>query len=396
MTQAPQETNWQRAEFLPYARADITEAEIAEVVDTLRSGWLSMGPKTIEFEKRFATYTGARDAIAVNSCTAGLHLALAALGIGPGDEVITTPLTFAATANVAVHLGARPVFADVCADDFNLDPEAVARAITPHTRAIIPVHMAGQPCRMDELLEIANAHNLPVIEDAAHAVGARYRGKMIGSIGTATAFSFYVTKNMTTGEGGMVTTNNAKLAETMRTLRLHGMNRDAWARYSDKGTWYYEITAAGYKYNMTDIAAAIGLHQLRRLNDFLEVRRHYATLYNNAFADMDTFEIPTTRPDVDHAWHLYILRLRPETLRIDRATFIEKLREANIGTSVHFIPVHLHPFYRNTFGYQRGDFPVAEAIFDQAISLPLYTTMTEEDVFSVIEATRAIAHQYRR
>ncbi len=396
MTETPQETNWRRAEFLPYARADITEAEIAEVVDTLRSGWLSMGPKTIEFEKRFAAYTGAHDAIAVNSCTAGLHLALAALGIGPGDEVITTPLTFAATANVAVHLGARPLFADVCADDFNLDPEAVARAITPRTRAIIPVHMAGQPCRMDELLDIAHTHRLPVIEDAAHAVGARYRGKMIGRIGTATAFSFYVTKNMTTGEGGMVTTNDAELAETMRTLRLHGMNRDAWARYSNKGTWYYEITAAGYKYNMTDMAAAIGLHQLRRLNDFLEVRRHYAMLYNNAFADMDTFEIPATRPDVDHAWHLYILRLRPETLRIDRATFIEKLREANIGTSVHFIPVHLHPFYRTTFGYQRGDFPVAEAIFDQAISLPLYTTMTEEDVFSVIEATRAIAHQYRR
>lgn len=396
MTQVPQETNRRRADFLPYARADITEAEIAEVVDTLRSGWLSMGPKTIEFEKRFAAYTNATDAIAVNSCTAGLHLALAALGIGDGDEVITTPLTFAATANVAVHLGARPVFADVCADDFNIDPHAVERAITPRTRAIIPVHMAGQPCRMDELLDIAAAHNLPIVEDAAHAVGARYRGRMIGSIGTATAFSFYVTKNMTTGEGGMVTTNDADLAETMRTLRLHGMNRDAWARYSDKGTWYYEITAAGYKYNMTDIAAAIGLHQLRRLNDFIEVRRHYAALYNEAFADMDTFAPPTTRADVEHAWHLYILRLRPETLRIDRAAFIEKLREANIGTSVHFIPVHLHPFYRDTFGYQRGDFPVAETIFDQAISLPLYTTMTEEDVFSVIEATRAIAHHYRR
>ncbi|GAP62771.1 hypothetical protein ARMA_1194 [Ardenticatena maritima] len=396
MTQIPQETNWRRADFLPYARADITEAEIAEVVDTLRSGWLSMGPKTIEFEKRFAAYTNATDAIAVNSCTAGLHLALAALGIGDGDEVITTPLTFAATANVAVHLGARPVFADVRADDFNIDPHAVERAITPRTRAIIPVHMAGHPCRMDELLDIAAAHNLPIVEDAAHAVGARYRGKMIGSIGTATAFSFYVTKNLTTGEGGMVTTNDADLAETMRTLRLHGMNRDAWARYSDKGTWYYEITAAGYKYNMTDIAAAIGLHQLRRLNDFIEVRRHYAALYNEAFADMDTFVLPTTRADVEHAWHLYILRLRPETLRIDRAAFIEKLREANIGTSVHFIPVHLHPYYRDTFGYQRGDFPVAEAIFDQAISLPLYTTMTEEDVFSVIEATRAIAHHYRR
>ena len=387
-----------RTDFLPFNLPDIGEAEIEEVVRTLRSGWITTGPKTKEFERLFREYVGCGHAIAVSSCTAGLHLALVAGDIGQGNEVITTPLTFCATANVVVHRGAVPVFADVREEDLNIDPEEIEKKITPRTKAIIPVHLAGRPCAMDEILDIARQHDLLVIEDAAHAVGARYRGRMIGSIGDVTAFSFYATKNLTTAEGGMVTTDDAKLAERMRLLSLHGISRDAWKRYSADGSWYYEVLEAGYKYNMTDIQAALGIHQLRRLEDFIRVRRRYAEMYTSAFAEMPEIIAPSleVEPGSRHAWHLYIIRIVKGALRIGRDRFIEELRAENIGASVHFIPLHLQPYYRDRYGYRRGDFPVAEAAYEGLISLPLYTTMTEEDVGDVIRAVKKIVARHRR
>ncbi len=385
-----------RDTFLPFAIPDLGDEEIQEVVDTLRSGWLSVGPKTKEFQTRFRDYVGSAEAVAVSSCTAALHLALVAAGIGEGDEVITTPLTFCATANVIVHQRAKPVLADIRMEDFNIDPAQIEAKITPRTRAIIPVHMAGQPCRMDEIMEIARRHNIVVIEDAAHAAGAEYKGRRIGTIADMTAFSFYAIKNMTTGEGGMLTTQDADLAATARKFSLHGISRDAWARYTEKGSWYYEVVAPGYKYNMSDIGAALGLHQLARLDSFIDVRERYANMYTEAFADMPEILTPPVLSDIKHAWHLYVMRLVPETLTIDRAEFITELKAEKIGTSVHFIPLHLHPFYQSEFGYARGDFPVTEAVYDNAISLPLYTRMREEDVYSVIAAVKRIVERYRR
>ena len=384
-----------RNAFLPFSQPDIGQAGIDEVVDTLRSGWITSGPKTKEFERRFAEYVGARHAIAVNSCTAALHIALAAAGIGPGDEVITSPLTFCSTANVIVHLGGTPVFADI-GEDHNIDPSEIERRITPRTKAIIPVHYSGQPCRMDKILACARNHNLPVIEDAAHAVGAKYRGRMIGTIGDVTAFSFYAIKNMTTGEGGMITTDDDELAERMRLLSLHGISKDAWKRYTSEGSWYYEVIYAGYKYNMTDIQAALGIHQLARLEQFLKVRSKYVAMYNEAFGEMPEIQTPIAHTDVRHAWHLYVIQLDLERLVINRAQFIEALRAENIGTSVHFIPVHLHPYYRQTFGHKRGDFPSAERIYDRIVSLPLYPKMTEEDVGDVTAAVNKVVRQHRK
>lgn len=373
--------------FIPFHRPSIGQAEIDEVVDTLRSGWLTTGPKVARFEGEFARYVGAAHALAVSSGTAAMHLALAALGIGPGDEVITSPMTFCSTAHVIVHLGATPVFADVRADDLNLDPEQVARRITPRTRAVLPVHYGGQPCRMDELLALARRHGLAVVEDAAHAVAAEYRGRRVGSLGDATAFSFYSTKNLATGEGGMVTTNDAGLAARMRPLALHGMTRDAWDRYTERGSWYYQVVDAGFKYNMTDIQAALGLHQLARQEDLRAAREHVAARYTQALAPYaELVETPTVRPEVRHAWHLYPIRLRLERLRIDRAEVIERLRERGIGTSVHFIPVHLHPYYRERYGFREGEYPVTEDAWIRLISLPLYPDLTEEEVDRVTRA----------
>jgi len=381
-----------RQVFLPFSQPDIGQAEIDEVVDTLRSGWITTGPKTQEFERRFAEYMGTRHAIAVNSCTGGLHVALAAVGIGPGDEVIVPTMTFCSTANVVVHLGGTPVLADI-GEDYNVDPSEIERRITPRTKAIIPVHYSGQPCRMDEILACARKHNLLVVGDAAHAVGAKYRGRMIGTIGDVTVFSFYAIKNMTTAEGGMITTDDDELAEKMRLLSLHGISKDAWKRYTSEGSWYYEVVCAGYKYNMTDIQAALGIHQLARLEQFLEVRSKYVATYNEAFGQMPEIQMPITNPDVRHAWHLYVVRLDLKRLTVNRAQFIEALRAENIGTSVHFIPVHLHPYYRETFGYKRGDFPYAERVYDSIVSLPLYPKMTDEDVEDVIAAVKKVIRQ---
>jgi len=371
---------------IPYCLPEIGEEEIAEVVDTLRSGWLTMGPKTIAFEEQIATYTGAKDAVAVNSCTAALHLSLLAYGIGPGDEVITSPYTFASTGNVIVHSGARPVFADIQRDTFNIDPEKINEAITPKTKAIIPVHFAGQPCDMKEIQEIADDHTLVVIEDAAHAIGAEYRGKKIGSLSDATCFSFYATKNMTTGEGGAVTTDDQKIADKMRILRLHGISKDAWKRYSAQGSWYYEIEECGWKYNMTDIQAALGIHQLRKLDGFVATRRKYAEMYSADFQDLRSLVTPVEKKERSHVYHLYPVLLDG----MDRSGFIREMAEMGIGCSVHFIPLHLHPFYREIFGLKHDDYPIAQKIYDQEISLPLYPSMQEEDIRHVIQCIHKI------
>jgi len=385
-----------RERFLPFCLPDIGQDEIDEVVDSLESGWITTGPKTKLFERRFREYVGSKHAIAVNSCTAGLHLALVAAGIGEGDEVITTPLTFCSTANVIVHQRATPVLADIGEEDFNIDPKEIRKRITSRTRAIIPVHMAGQPCDMDAILQIARDHSLLVIEDAAHAVGAKYNGRMMGSIGDVTVFSFYATKNLTTAEGGMITTDNKELAEMMRILSLHGISADAWKRYSAEGSWYYEVLYPGYKYNMTDIQSSLGLHQLSRLEGFIETRERYAQMYTEAFADMPEIITPRVRPDVRHAWHLYIIRLSLRELGMDRSQFIDALRAENIGTSVHFIPIHLHPYYQSSYGFKLGDFPRAETVYESIVSLPLYTRMTERDVHDVISAVKRVVAQHGR
>jgi dTDP-4-amino-4,6-dideoxygalactose transaminase len=391
-----------RNTFLPYALPSIGEEEIAEVVDSLRSGWVTTGPKTRRFEEECGKYVGTRHPLAVNSCTAGLHIALTALGIGPGDEVIVPTLTFCATANVVVHLGARPVLVD-CGTDFNVTPEAVEAAITPRTRALMVVHYGGQACDLEGIYALAARHKLPVVEDAAHAIGSTYRGMKIGADGLApagvkriAAFSFYATKNMTTGEGGLVVSGDDELADRMRLYSLHGMSKDAWKRYTSAGSWFYEVVAPGYKDNMTDIQAAIGIHQLRKLDGFIAARQRYAKMYDEAFANVPELAIPPVHPDRNHIYHLYPLRLRLEKLAIDRATFIEELKARNIGASVHFIPVHLHPYYRDTYGYRKGSLPVAEGIYEEIVSLPLYPRMTEADVQDVISATNCIIQSHRR
>ena len=380
-----------RESFLPYALPLIGEEEIAEVVDTLRSGWITTGPKTKRFEDAFAAYVGAPHAIAVASNTAGMFLSLVAEGIGPGDEVIVPSLTFCSTANVVIHVGARPVLVD-CGEDFNLDPEAVSRAMTPRTKAIVPVHYAGQPCDMDEILTIAARHGVPVLEDAAHAVGVRYRGRKIGSIGRTTTFSFYATKNLATGEGGMITVADEALAVRLRRLALHGMSRDAWKRYSATGSWFYEVIEPGYKFNMTDLQAALGIHQLAKVDGFNARRVAMANAYDAAFAGLP-LELPVRRAERDHNFHLYVVRLRLEALRVDRAAFIERLRERNVGTSVHYVPVHMHPFYRDRFGFEPSDFPRTFDAYERMISLPLYPRMSGRDQQDVIDAVRQICEE---
>ena len=381
---------------IPYNRPSIDEDDIAAVVEALRSGWITTGPQTARFEEEFAAYTGARHALALNSATAALHLALVAGNIGPGDEVITTPLTFAACTNVIVQQSAVPVLADVSPDDLNVDPEQVERQVTPRTRAIMAVHYGGQPCRMDELLDIARRHRLLLIEDAAHAAGAAYKGRMIGSIGDATAFSFYATKNLATGEGGMLTTNNPDLDDRARIMTLHGMDRDAWKRYDSGGSWYYEVVAPGYKYNMSDILAALGRTQLRKLDAMNARRMELAARLSSHLAGCDAVELPAARPEVCHVWHLYPIRLRPGALSIDRAAFIDELARRGIAASVHFIPIHYHPYYREGFGFRPGDYPVAEDAYEHLVSLPLYPRMSEDDVDRVAEAVLDVVRRFRR
>jgi dTDP-4-amino-4,6-dideoxygalactose transaminase len=383
-------------QLLPFHKPEITDDDVRSVVETLRSGWLTTGPKVKRFEEDFARYVGCTHAVAVNSGTAALHLALDAIGIKEGDEVIVPTVTFAATAEVVIYFKAKPVLVDCRPDTLNLDPDQIEKAITPRTKAIIPVHLAGQSCDMDRIIELARHYNLKVIEDAAHALPAAYHGKNVGTIGDITCFSFYATKTITTGEGGMATTENPDWARRMRMMSLHGISLDAWDRYTDKGSWYYEILHPGYKYNLTDIAAALGIEQLKRCDRFWEARRRIAGHYHEAFANLPEIQVPVCARDIQHAWHLYIIQLNSDRLRINRQDFIKALKSENIGTSVHFIPLHLHPFYRDGFGYAPADFPQASAAFECIISLPIYPSMTEADVRDVIVAVRKLVHEYRR
>jgi perosamine synthetase len=384
------------AAFLPFHIPDIADDEIQSVVETLRSGWLTTGPRVKQFEEEFAKFVGASHAVAVNSGTAALHLALDAVGVTRGDEVLVPTMTFAATAEVVLYLQARPVLVDCQPDTCNIDPDQIDRKITARTKAIIPVHFAGQPCDMGQIMDIARGYRLKVIEDAAHALPAAYRGQPIGGIGDITCFSFYATKPITTGEGGMSTTEHEEYADRMRIMSLHGISQDAWKRYTAEGSWYYEILYPGYKYNLTDIAAAIGLEQLKKCDGFWEARQRIAAMYDEGFADLPEICTPTRRPEVQHAWHLYVIQLDLARLRIGRNAFTEALHRANIGISVHFIPLHLHPYYRETFGYAPGDFPHASAVYDRIISLPIYSRMTDANVQHVISAVRTIVQQHRR
>lgn len=384
-----------RETFLPFSPPSISEEEIAAVVETLRSDWITTGPKTKQFEQLFAEYIGAPAALALNSCTGGLHIALAALGIGAGDEVITTPITFACSANVIEHVGGTPVLADVDPETLTLDPQRVAEKITPRTKAIMPVHFAGHPAEMAALLALAEQHQLFVIEDAAHALPATYAGRMIGTLGDFTAFSFYATKNLTTAEGGMLTGTPQRIAEA-RLWSLHGMNRDAWKRYSAEGSWYYEVVLPGFKYNMTDIQAAIGIVQLNRLAHFQARRREVVAQYQAAFGALEALQTPVERPNVEHAWHLYTLRLNFEQLRLTRAQFIEELKARNIATSVHFIPIHLHPYYRDRYGWKPEDFPIAYREYQRLVSLPLHPRLSDGDVADVINAVYDVVARFRR
>jgi dTDP-4-amino-4,6-dideoxygalactose transaminase len=388
-----------RSEFLVFGKPRIEEDEIAEVVATLRSGWIGMGPRTLQLERDFAAYTGAKHAIAVNSCTAALHLALIAADVGPGDEVITTPLTFAATANVVTHVGATPIFADINRHTQNIDPARVAAKLTPRTKAIIPVHMLGRPADLDPLLALAREHSLAIVEDAAHAVETVYRGRHVGTIGHFTAFSFYANKNVTTGEGGMLTTDDDTAADRIRTLRLHGISKDAWKRYSSEGFSPYELIEPGFKYNMLDLTAALGIHQLRRVEENWQIRARYVALYNEAFAELAGITVPALEPlgpGDRHAWHLYPVLIDLDHLTLDRNGFIDALQARNIGTGIHYTALHLQRYYRERFGTRRGDYPEAEWVSDRTVSLPLSPAMTEDDVEDVIAAVTDVLAEHRR
>jgi perosamine synthetase len=426
-----------RSTPLPFALPDVGEAELSEIREVIESGWITTGPKTHLFEREFANYVGAKFAVAVNSCTAGMHLSLEAIGLQAGDIVLTTPYTFAATAEVIRYFGAVPVFVDVEPDTLNIDTTclsetvedlqrclqghrptlpAVARAFDGNRwtsvegmrdrrrrgvlRAIVPVHIAGHPCDLDAIAATAEAHQLAVVEDAAHACTASFRGRPVGSgvsaaVPWAACFSFYATKTLATGEGGMVTTDSEECADRMRVMSLHGISKDAWKRYSAEGSWQYDIMAAGFKYNMPDILAALGLAQLRKVDAMRQRREEIARRYTEAFAECPEIETPTVRGHVDHAWHLYQLRLNQDSLGIGRDDFILNLRQRNIGSSVHFIPLHIHPYYQATYGYEPEDLPVAFREYQREISLPIYSKMTDFDVESVVDAVVDILREFR-
>jgi dTDP-4-amino-4,6-dideoxygalactose transaminase len=381
---------------IPYGLHWIDEAEVSEVTDTLRHGYLTSGPKVERFEKEFAEYCGVPHGVAVSSCSAALHLSMIALGVGPGDEVLTTPMSYVATSNAILHAGATPVFADIDARTFNLDPSQIERKINPRTKGILVVHYGGQPCDMDPILEIAVRHRLFVVEDASHAVHSAYKGRRIGSLSHATAFSFHPVKNMTTAEGGMVTTGSRELAEKIRCLRLHGIVSDYRQREKEEEFEYPKMEYLGFKYNMTDVQASVGLAQLRKIEAFTARRREIADFYSGAFKDIPELEVPYRMPGCDPVWHLYVIKLALERLNVSRGKFMKALLNRNIVASVHYLPIHLQPYYRKRFGFKPGDFPVAESAYERMISIPLFPKMTDADAGCVAEAVIAAVCETRR
>jgi dTDP-4-amino-4,6-dideoxygalactose transaminase len=382
--------------FIPFHRPSIGTEETDAVLRVLQSKWLTTGPVTLEFEREFAAYLGVKYALAVNSGTAALQLALDAIGLKPGDEVIVPTYTFTATSEVVTYFGARTVLCDSLPGEFNLDPADVRRKITAKTRAVIPVHIAGQACAMDELQAIALEHGLHLVEDAAHALPTTYRGKRVGTISELTAFSFYATKTLTTAEGGMLTTNHEEHIKRVSLMRLHGIGGDAWKRYSATGSWYYEVQDAGYKMNLCDILSALGRAQLKKCDGFWRDRRRIREKYDEAFRAMPELQLPPAREGDVHAWHLYILRIRPDLLELNRNRFIEELKKLGIGTSVHFIPLHLHPYYSRTYGYAEDQFPHANDAYSRCISLPIYPDMSEVEVARVITSVQAVVQGNRK
>jgi perosamine synthetase len=378
---------------IPFHRPSIGQEEFQAVREVLESRWLTTGPVTQQFEREFAAFVGCKYAVAVNSCTAALHLALDAAGITAGDEVLVPSYTFAATAEVVVYLGARPVLCDSLSGGFNIDPADAARRITAKTRAIIAVHIAGEPCDLQALSRLAKRHSIHLIEDAAHALPASYAGRRIGSISELTAFSFYATKTITTGEGGMLTTNDQAYARRASLMRLHGISGDAWKRYTNEGSWYYEVVEAGFKANMPDILAALGVAQLKKIDLFHRRRQEIADTYLRKLAGIQELELPPTGDAKStHSWHLFILRLRSEALAIGRGELVNQLKREGIGTSVHFIPLHLHPYYRDHYGYSAGDLPCAEDAYSRCISLPIYPDMSDMEVKRVVASVEKIVH----
>lgn len=379
-----------RHDFLPLARASLQQEELSAVQEVLKSGWLTTGAKVKEFEENMQQYLNCKKAIGLTSCTGGLHIALAALNIKPEDEVIVPTYTFAASAHVVAWLGAKPVLVDVEKDTFNIDPQRIEKAITSKTKAIMPVHFAGHSCDMDAITNLAKKHHLFVIEDAAHAIGTEYKGTKIGNFGDATVFSFYVTKTMTTAEGGMIVTNNEELGKKLKRFSYFGVDKDAFNRYSEKGTWYYEIVDLGYKYNMDNVQGALGVEQLKKIESFIQKRRILAQHYTKLLKKIPGIIPPTEKAYTRHSYHLYPILIEPERVSLNREQFINKLKEWNIGSSVHFIPLHLHPYYQKVYGYKKGDFPVAEDLYDREISLPLFPDMTLQDVEYVVECIKEI------
>ena len=381
---------------LPFHKSWLEEEEHREVEDTLNSGWLTMGPKTQKFEEAFKDYIGCRHAVALNSCTAGLNLALTVQKFAEGDEVITTPMTFPATANVILLQRLKPVFADIEPGTLTIDPRKIEAKITPRTRAIIPVHFAGHPCDMTPIQELADRHKLVIIEDAAHALESRYKGQKIGNLGHATAFSFYANKNITTGEGGMLVTNDDALAETLRILRLQGISHDAWKRHGKSGFSHWEQTLAGHKCNMSDLNASIGLHQIKKVERFMALRKKYVSMYDRAFADVAELETPVVRDYATPAHHIYVLSLRLERLTIDRDGFLDAIQSTGIGVALHYVALHLQPYYVKNFNTKPQDFPIASNYSERVITLPLYPKMSSADVERVIGTVKDLIKKFRR